>query len=175
MEKEYASTAYFPLYDYSEMEALRKAEFGKALRQRRSSCGFRHGGYPRALSFLPTRGRLERPWSGPCLRGALRTCSGSWERLERPLGLLPVTPRTPCSRCVRDTLTEGEVTFRSDAVAKRAVRQVASLSRDALIPALQRLLASSSTRSVAGTVFEQAAIGVLGRGVGAVTTQCSPS
>jgi hypothetical protein len=64
----------------------------------------------------------------------------------------------------RETLTEGEVTFRSDAVAKRAVRQVASQSRDTLIPALQRLLASSSTRTVAGTVFEQAAIGVLGRG-----------
>jgi hypothetical protein len=38
------------------------------------------------------------------------------------------------------------------------------VSRDTLIPALQRLLASSATRSVAGTAFELAAIDVLGRG-----------
>lgn len=54
--------------------------------------------------------------------------------------------------------------FRSEAIARRVVRQLALRSRHTLVPALQSLLASSSTRSVAGTAFELAAIDTLGRG-----------
>jgi hypothetical protein len=66
----------------------------------------------------------------------------------------------------RGTLCREGVAFRSEAVARRVLRQAVQLSRSTLIPALQSLLVCRSTRSVADIAFEVAVADVLGRGGG---------
>jgi hypothetical protein len=164
--KEFARTAYFPLYDYAELVALREAEFGEALSPDKLRLRVKAWGLSTRAAFSPHQNE-----DGQDIVKAMH--EKSLEDLQRYLGEVKVPSRaaasdTPHSLFVlhadRETLTEGEVTFRSDAVAKRVLRQMAIMSRDTLIPALPRRLASSTTRSVAGTVFEQMVIGVLGRG-----------
>jgi hypothetical protein len=166
VEKENAKPAYFPLFDYAELEALREAEFGAALapetlRLRVSAWGLS----PRAV-FSPNQQVV-----GTAVAKAMN--GRSLEDLQRYMGEVRAPTGAAASdtshalftlQADRETLSEGDVTFRSEAVARRVVRHVASMSRDALIPALQRLLACSSTRTLAGTAFELAAIDVLGRG-----------
>jgi hypothetical protein len=166
VEKEHAMPAYFPVFDLAELEALREAEFGAALtpetlRLRVSAWGLS----PRAV-FSP-----HQQVVGTAVAKAMN--GRSLEDLQRYMGEVRAptgaaasddTPHTLFTlQADRQSLSEGDVTFRSAAVARRVLRHVASVSRDALIPALQRLLASSSTRTLAGAAFELAAIDVLGR------------
>ena len=135
VEKEHASTAYFPLYDYAELEALREAEFGAALPPETLKLRAKAWGLtPRAV-FSPNQREL-----GKAIVKALH--GRSLEDLQRYMGEVGAptgaaagddTPHTLFTlQADRETLTEGEVTFRSDAVAQRVARQVAQTSRDAL-------------------------------------------
>jgi hypothetical protein len=166
VQKEYASTAYFPLFDYAELEALRKAEFGDALPRETLALRVSAWGLSTRAAFSPHQMEVSRAIVTAMNGKSLEDLQRYMGEVRAPTGA--AASDTPHSlftlQADRETLTEGDVTFRSDAVSRRVVRQVALLSRDALVPALQRLLASSSTRSVAGTAFELAAIDVLGRG-----------
>ena len=166
VEKEYASTAYFPLFDYAELEALREAEFGGALSQETLRLRVKAWGLSTRAAFSPHQREVGKATVKAMYGKSLEDLQRYMGEVRAPTGA--AASDTPHSlfalQADRETLTEGDVTFRSDAVAMRVVRQVALMSRDTLLPAPQRLLASSTTRSVAGTVFEQMVIGVLGRG-----------
>jgi hypothetical protein len=164
VEREFARAVYFPLHEYAELAALCKAEFGDALSL--------HTLDLRVLAYgLSARTALSPDQKG-VWKSVVRAISElSLEELQRYMSEVREPTRAATSdlphslfalQADREELTEGSVTFRSEAVARRVVRQAALRSRDALIPALQRLLASSTTRSVAGTAFELAAIDVLG-------------
>jgi hypothetical protein len=166
VEKEGAVRASFPTYDAAEMEALRAAEYGDTIS--RQALELRVEAYG-----LSTRAVLATNQREVCagILGALA------ERSLESLQLAMSEVRAPSGgagsdiphslfvlQADRATLCSTGVSFRSEAVAARVARSVASRERHHLVTALQRLVRSSLTRSVAGTVFELAALDVLGSG-----------
>lgn len=166
VEKEGAVQACFPPYDFAEMEALRAAEYGDTIS--RQVLELRVEAYG-----LSTRAALaSNQWE---------VCAGIVQALtERSLESLQLAMsevRAPSGgsgsdiphslfvlQADRATLRSCGVSFRSEAVAARVARSVASRERHSLVAALQRLMRSTFTRSVAGTVFEVAALDMLGSG-----------
>jgi hypothetical protein len=167
--KEYAGTAYFPLFSPEETEALCQAEFGSALLPP-SAVALRmcaYGPCPRTI-VSPNQREVAEDVQLAMQDRSLEELQQAMSRVSAPTG--GAASDMPHALFVlqadRQTLRAGGVAFRSEAVARRVARLVAMRSRDALIPALQRLLASSATRTVAGTAFELAVTDVLGRGGG---------
>ena len=61
VEKEYASTAYFPLFDYAELEALREAEFGEMLPQETLRLRVKAWGLSTRAAFSPHQREVGKP------------------------------------------------------------------------------------------------------------------
>lgn len=171
--KEFATTVFFPLFSASEMEALRAAEFGSTLAPVTMALRIRAWGMSTRAVFAPNQ--LE---VGADVLKAIS--EKSLAVLQTAMSEISAASDTSHSlfvlRADRETLREGRVTFRSEAVARRVARLMAARERDALIAALQRLLGGSSTATVAGTTFAMAAIAmaaidVLGRGGGEYTVR----
>ena len=166
--KEYARTAYFPLFNFQEMEALREAEFGSLLPPEILKLRVRAWGLSTRAVFSPNQQEVGADVVLAMSEKSLEELQKAMNEVRAPTG--GAASDTPHALFMlnadRETLRSGGVTFRSEAVARRVVQLMASRARDTLIPVLQRLLDSSSTRSVAGTAFELAAIDVLGRGGG---------
>ena len=162
-EKEYAQTAFFPLYNNHELEALREAEFGSALPPSTLAMRVRGWGPSTRAAFSPFQSQVKDSIRRSMNDKSLEELQRYWNQAAMPIGAAGNdTPHTLFMvDADRETLRESSVAFRSEAVARRVGRLVASRSRDAIIPALQRLLASRVTTSVAGTAFELAAIDVL--------------
>ena len=167
VEKEGAVLACFPAYNAAEMEALRGAECGDTLsRQALELRVEAYGLSPRAVLACNQRevragileALAERSLESLQLAmGEARAPSGgAGSDVAHSLFVLQADRAT-----LRST---GVVSFRSEAVAARVARSVASRERHHLATALQGLVRGSRTRSVAGTVFELAALDVLGSG-----------
>ena len=166
VEKEGAVHACFPTYDLAEMEALRAAEYGDTISRQLLELRVQAYG-------LSTRAVLaSNQWE---------VCAGILQALaERSLESLQLAMnevRAPSGgagsdiphslfvlQADRATLRSTGVSLRSEAVAARVARSVASRERHNLVAALHRLMRSSATRSVAGSVFELAALDMLGSG-----------
>ena len=163
--KEYAGTAYFPLFSFAEMEALRTAEFGNLLPPETLALRVRAWGLSTRAVFSPKQKDVAKDIMLAMSNKSLEELQKAMSQVRAPTG--GIASDTPHALFMlhadRETLNEGEVTFRSEAVAKRVSRMVASRTRDTLIPVLQQLLFEKSTRTVAGTVFEFAAMDVLVR------------
>lgn len=165
VEKEFADTAYFPLYNGPELEALRAAEYGDALT--RDVLALRRkawGDAPRQLFSLNQRAVRDSilcALSNADLAVLQRAKSDVEVSMSRP------TDETPHSLFLlhaRETLKPGSVTFRSDAVARRVLRTLAAHQYSALLCGMQQLLESRTTKGIAGNLFEIAAIDSLSRG-----------
>ena len=169
VQKEGAKTAYFPVASEEEVEVLRAAEFGDALPKETLAL--------RMLAWGPLTRALFSPEQAEVGDDILMALSDvSLEDLQRAIREVRAPPTRGAASEIphalftlqanRETLRPAGVTFRSEAVAQRVMRVLAARNRNSLIPALQNLLASSSTRTVAGAAFELAATAVLGCGGG---------
>lgn len=166
-EKEFARVAHFPLFSDAELETLRAAEFVDGLSRETLGVRIRAWGRVPRQVFGPDqkslRSSIVRALSDMSLDVLQRAMSqvdslnGGCESNETPHTLFLIDAD-------RETLCQGAATFRSEAVARRAARQIATKESSNVVAALQQLLESNSTRNVAGTVFELASLEMLGRG-----------
>lgn len=165
-EKEGADLKYFPLYGDLELEALRAAEFGDALPAAVLAQRVRAWGpVPRqvfSLKQADVKVSVERALANADFDELQRAMDDVESSRSRP------TDESPHSLFLlhadRNTLASGTVSFRSHAVATRMLQRLAARQYDSMLHAMQQLLQSGSTRTLAGKLFEVAALERFRRG-----------
>jgi hypothetical protein len=155
VEKEYADTAYFPLYSDAELEVLRAAEFGEALSKdvlalRRKAWG----NVPRPV--FSTKQSAVRVGILNALKNAdLVVLQRAQIEVETSMS----RPSDETSHSLfllhadRDTLKAGSVSFRSEAVGLRVLQKLAADRSDVLLRSIQQLLESRTTKGILPAAF----------------------
>lgn len=163
-----AKTVFFPLFNYREMEALWDAEFGTRKSRDIMALRIRAWGLSTRAVFSPFQLGVKVQIDGAITSKTLEEMQISM----REVNAISATASDKIAHSLfmqhadRETLLFDKVTLRSEAVARRVLREVSLREGDNVIRAVQQLFASPKTNSLAGTLYEKAVIDVFGRGGG---------